>query len=617
MATRRAPRVAAVLAVVWSLLLLLPAPAGAHAYLVRTDPGDGTTLQRAPHEITLSFSEHVVLDATRIEIVDGDGKTVKVTDLKLATEDAEDTEVPSAIIATLPDLPVNSYHVAWETLSSDDLHITSGFFVFGVGRAVAPSEFVEPVPRFEESALRWLLLLGVCFALGSALLEPTLRGRPELAAGRARLRGLAWVGSLAALLTSVVLLLNQITPSGLTLTRLLDSGYGARWGWRETGLLMLAASSLLALRGFAPRWRRGLLVSGAVLTATGTAALGHSGAAAGTTRLVATAAHILAVTTWAGGVLCLVVLVASAFRADGPPVPALRAVLRAFALPAAACVSVVVVTGIYLSSAVVASVDALLATTYGRTLLVKVGVVALMGLVGLVNHRRVRGRHDLDVPRRTVTAEALLGVLALAASGVLASGQPATEPEFLQTPAATRGPLAAQVGDLQEAVNIRPNVPGRNLVTVDVFDARRPSPGPVTGVELALAGATVPATSTGDGHWTAPLDDVRSGPAQVTVIVHRAGLPETTWREDWVVGDSHPARQPVVSMAPVSGLLRWTAAGLAAVLACTWGWFLLRRWRRRTVRPSAPSLPPEDEPAGVTAGGPGAPSHEPRLNERR
>ena len=260
--------------------------------------------------------------------------------------------------------------------------------------------------------------------------------------------------------------------------------------------------------------------------------------------------------------LCLAVVVASALGRGPGPVADLRAVLRAFAVPAAACVSVVVVTGVYLSSEVVVSVDALIATTYGRTLLVKVGVVALMGVAGLVNHRRLRGRHDLDVPRRSIAAEAMLGVVALAASGVLASGQPATEPEFLRAPSATRGPLAAQVGDLQEAVNIRPNVPGRNVASVDVFDTRRPAPGPVTGVDLEIGGATVPATPVGDGHWTATVDEVRAGPTDVTVVVHREGIDDTTWHEQWVVGTSSPGRQPVVSMAPVSGLLRWTALGL-------------------------------------------------------
>lgn len=72
------------LTTVVAMLLLGPvSPASAHAPLLGTAPGDGVTLRQAPDEITLSFSEHVVLDATRIEVVDGHGITVSVTDLHL------------------------------------------------------------------------------------------------------------------------------------------------------------------------------------------------------------------------------------------------------------------------------------------------------------------------------------------------------------------------------------------------------------------------------------------------------------------------------------------------------------------------------------------------------
>jgi len=167
----------------------------------------------------------------------------------------------------------------------------------------------------------------------------------------------------------------------------------------------------------------------------------------------------------------------------------------------------------------------------------------------------------------------------LAATGVLASGQPATEPDFLRSPATTHGPLTSQVEDLQLGVSLRPNVPGRDVASVDVFDTRRPSPGAVTGVDLGLDGTTVATAALGDGHWTVPLEDVPAGPATLTVTVHRDGLPDTRWRQRWVVGRSTPGRQPVVSMAPVTQPLRWTAAGLAVLVAAGWAWSLGRRRR--------------------------------------
>ena len=119
------------------------------AYLDPRTPAVGSTLTAAPRSLRLEFSEHVVLRATHIEVVDGDGTVVPVTGLRLVTADPDDTEEPAGIVATLPRLAQNTYRVSWETLSSDDLHRTSGILVFGVRRAVATGGVSESLPRPE------------------------------------------------------------------------------------------------------------------------------------------------------------------------------------------------------------------------------------------------------------------------------------------------------------------------------------------------------------------------------------------------------------------------------------------------------------------------------------
>ena len=150
-----------------------------------------------------------------------------------------------------------------------------------------------------------------------------------------------------------------------------------------------------------------------------------------------------------------------------------------------------VVTGVYLSSEVVGSVDAALLTVYGRTLLLKLAVAGVAGALALVNTVRLRRRGPRSTPRRTVLAEALaaLGVLALAA--VLTSGQPAMEPQLVRsTTRAADGLVDRKVADLQETVSIRPNRPGPNVVLVDVFNTRRPAPSPVRQVVVSLTSAS-------------------------------------------------------------------------------------------------------------------------------
>jgi copper transport protein len=352
-----------------------------------------------------------------------------------------------------------------------------------------------------------------------------------------------------------------------------------------------------------------LLVGGALAACTGTALLGHAGAGPSLdlTRVLASTAHLLAATTWAGALTCLgLLLVLPAWR-PGLGAGELRGLLRSFALPAAACVTVMAVTGVYLASDVVGSVDAALRTFYGRTLLVKLALVSCTALLALVNHRHVRSRHDLDTPRRTVAAEAALALAVVAVTAVLTSGQPATEPALVRSDVvATPGPVARQVEDLEQSVSLRPNRPGRNVAVVDVFDSRRPAPAQILGVDVGIGTSTpVPATALEDGHWTSGAVDAAGGSTSITVVVHRAGSPDVASRTPWTVGEA-PGRThaALVSTAPVRAGLRLLAGLLGAVAVVLWGTVLLglRRRARRAAGTVVSPAPLAAEPVPSSAG---------------
>ena len=179
-------------------------------------------------------------------------------------------------------------------------------------------------------------------------------------------------------------------------------------------------------------------------------------------------------------------------------------------------------------------------------------------------------------------------------TAVLTSGQPATEPALVRDDVvATPGPVAGQVQDLEQSVSLRPNRPGRNVAVVDVFDSRRPAPAPILGVDVGIGTSTpVPATALEDGHWTSGAVDAAAGATSITVVVHRAGVPDVTSRTPWTVGEAsgqtHPA---LVSTAPVRSGLRLLAALLGAVAVALWGVVLLGR-RRRSHRAPAVVVSP-------------------------
>jgi copper transport protein len=590
--------------------LSLPAPASAHAYLAVSAPADGAVLDRAPDLLVLSFTERVELPATHVDIVDADGRHWATTSVAVRPHDAAagnaGTESAVDVVAGLPVLPANTYHIAWRTLSSDDLHVTSGTLVFGVQRQVTAAGAVPGPggPGTRETVLRGLGLLGLCTLVGGAALALVAAGlaRSGGAALCGRLLRVAAAGGTLALLTVPVQLAVQTSAgTGALLLHEATSGRGLA---RELGPAVLLGLVVWARRGIRAGQLPVVLAIGgttAVLSAWGTALSGHSSPGGGLLGTLVGGVHVLAAGAWAGSVLAAAVALVPVLRTEPAQV---RQILRTFAILAASCVALLTVTGLLMVGNQVATVDALLLTPYGRLLIAKVVAVAVAGLLGLRTFRRLR-RRDGTVPRRGLLAEALvLGVVVILA-GALASAGPARGPRFpANLPVAAEPQVTGHAADLVDTLQIRPNRPGRNVVSITVADTRRPAPAPLTGVSVQLVGPdgtqkVHPVTRTADG-WTVAVDDIRSpGDWKVSVTVLRDGLPPVTDGHRWVVA---PANQSGVGVVVSAAVLRPVVTWLAVLVAgaATLSALVLRYRRRRSAVPAPPPPAPVTEQDGGT-----------------
>lgn len=614
-------RFGAVLALLASLGVLVAgeAPAQAHAVTSGSNHADRAVLDTATASPVVRFTESVILAGTRVEVADSSGHVVRVGPpaLSAAVEPADaapaaQTEEPVSVSVALPSIARGSHRVSWSTVSADGLHPTSGVLVFGVQEAVTAQGWVESAPCAVEAALRWMVLFGIATGVGAPVAAAVVRrvtaDDPDGSALDLRVVDrAAAVAAGVATLAAITLLLEQVSVAPGAVRSLLTGGYAVRWGLREAGLLLLLATALGRLHG-SRRSAPPLTVAGALTAALGTSLLGHSGSGllASPTRVAASTLHVLATGAWLGALamLCLVVV------RSRPGQATTRRLLVGFGVPPAVAVSVMVVTGIYLASGVVGSVDALLLTDYGRVLVVKVGLVGGCGALALVTRHRVRrsGRPA----RRFVLAEAAVGVVVLGLTGVLTSGQPALEPELVVSGPPSTGTAYQRVGDLHESFAVKPNRPGDNVLLLEVHSARRPDPGPVIGVRLGVvdgSGTALPvavavaATDIGDGHWSAPISLGAPGAVTVRATVLRAGLAAETFDYAWSVGSAPGAAPALVSRTPVGGLLAGTAAVVAVVLALLWGALARRRLlssragvgrHPRTTPPPAPTRAPVD-----------------------
>jgi len=231
--------------------------------------------------------------------------------------------------------------------------------------------------------------LAATVALAGGLAYAALVSTPS-ARGLGALRVALSVLGLALLLQFALTARRMEEVAGLgarpVLVDLLATRWGMLWIARGVGLVVIA----VALAGARPAWRVLAVLASAWLFFR--SFQGHSGA-----HGIGSAAidwlHLQAASAWIGGLLQLALL--------PRPVPALAA--RRFRTLATATLALLVPAGVYLAVLHVQHLDMLAGTTYGRTLLAKLGLAALLLALGATNHFRhvpAMGRGEAGAPAR-------------------------------------------------------------------------------------------------------------------------------------------------------------------------------------------------------------------------
>ncbi|HEX9369380.1 MAG TPA: CopD family protein, partial [Roseiflexaceae bacterium] len=198
--------------------------------------------------------------------------------------------------------------------------------------------------------------------------------------------------------------------------------------------------------------------------------------------------HIAATVAWIGGLIPLAFAIRAARRHAEPALPLALLVPR-FSWLSAPCVAILTLTGIYNYILHVDRLDLLAATTYGRALLIKLGLFGVLLLLGGLNlfllSRRLRasGGGPAHALARSVAIEIVVGALVLLAVGAMTSVAPskaAWEQHEQQGIA-----QSAQLGDVDLTLRIAPAQIGDNEFAVDVSD-RRPGAAAATTRVLLL-----------------------------------------------------------------------------------------------------------------------------------
>jgi copper transport protein len=459
------------------LVALLPPSASAHSFLIRSDPSPGSRLVTAPATLTLSYGEPFVRGSERVSLRRVGGSTVTLPPPRASG---------AMIRQALPPKLRGVFVVSWRVLS-DDGHVSLGEFAFDVGAggslpATLSSSGGGTSPG--EVAAGWLFFVGLALALGGAVSERLIWRSGRRGAGQVS-RAPVGVGLAAAALGDAwLLLLLAGAERGGGFGAGLSTGAIGDAIARRPGELTLVA--LLAVLAAAPPLRAGrlrvLVVLPLAVAVVATSLRGHSGTSGDWWAAAADVVHLAASALWFGALAHLLLALLRA----GRPRELLAAAVGSYSRLALPTVLLVIASGIATAIPQFGSLHAVVSSSYGRTMLIKAGLIGVALSVALLARRRALSANPhprWSLLRRLAGVEAVALIGVLLAVAVLVNSAP---PRSL---AASRGlgPLAPP--SLTPAVRLA-DMAGELVVGVAVterelqFTVAPPSEQPRESVKL-------------------------------------------------------------------------------------------------------------------------------------
>jgi copper transport protein len=473
--------------------LVIPITASAHALLSASSPPAGAHLGTAPGVVTLDFDQPLNPTLSHATVVDPTGHvwTGRV-------DSAYEIRIPMATNVS------GVYTVDWTSVSTFDGHRLGSSFTFDVGVAGPPSSVVAanavPGPQASDiaiGAVKWIEALALLFLAGQALIG-RLAARPP---------ALEWVkpgfrASSIALSAGLVAVWAEATvgSGGHSVANYLAFFNGFSGAALIARLVFEAATLAAVVRGWRtlPLWLAGALV----MLAAGGHAAGVQPAWYG---IGLDAVHLIAAGLWAGGIAALAgVRPPGGWRSNDA-----RHLLARFTPVALGAFAATVVAGGLEAITQLGSIQALFGTAYGRVLLVKMALVALMLPLSAMAWRlkQPHVRIEAALAAGVIAAAALLASFPTpptAAARQVAEDAAATPKAGL--PSGDQLTMAGAAGSDLVGLSLSPGLPGPNQATVYLLPIYGTAAAQGLAANIAVNGVFKALLPCGDTCRTATID---------------------------------------------------------------------------------------------------------------
>jgi len=462
---------AALLAFLFAVLASVPA--SAHAVLVEANPADGAMLAAPPERLTLTFNEPVSPLVMRLLGPGGDEQGIAGVMQAGAT----------LSIAPARELTDGTHFFSWRVVSADG-HPVGGTVVFSVRHAseVGPPRYAASVSILAAVWLAKIAIYVGLFVGAGGVFFVCWMARATLYPVERTLERILQLAVLAVVVSVGLQGVDLLDMSAEQIVSRATWAAGVQSPYFVTAVLAFVAclAGVLALRIPSRRGGRALSALACLFGAAALAASGHAGAASPQVLMrSAVFVHALCLIFWIGALLPLAGLLLAR------PGSA-RISLRRFSRAAPFAVGALIASGAVLAVVQIEEVSALWRTDYGRLLLAKLGLLAVLFSIALYNRLVLTGRVLAEEPKATGTLARMAAseiVLVLAVLAVAAAWRFTPPPRALAALAAA--PATAHMHTLRAMADVRfdPGHTGPTAASITVMTAEF---GPLDAKEVLL-----------------------------------------------------------------------------------------------------------------------------------
>ena len=420
--------------------------ASAHPFLLDSEPGQGQNAPAGTTQIITNYSEAVEIGFSELRVYDANGNQID-------NKDTAYNNGETSLIVTTPPLEDGVYTITSKVLSKIDGHLVQAAIVFGVGDVKIDSSLLEKQESSEttfipESIARFPGLVGQTIVLGGVIVSITIwssqqtRFREVFAdineQFKVKFSKIIGIGVIATFASNFIMLGVQTWRLETSPLDVIGTTFGTTWLIRMIITIIIIGlwfwmekKNEITIKGQIP-----LLIASLILIAT-TTMMGHGASTELEAPWILDYSHNLLSSIWIGGVIffAFVALPTITKTENSIKEKITLSLIPRFSGLFIIAIGILIITGPTLLWFLDDNVASLTDSTYGKLILIKIGIAAVMiAFGGLYQVKFMRDTYDfekLDISKKIgkpLKIEAGLGIALLAVVALLVnSSLPAGE----------------------------------------------------------------------------------------------------------------------------------------------------------------------------------------------